>query len=253
MIFANNLAIIRKKPTKDAVHDLRVSVKKIRSYLRLQQKITGEGWIEQFAPIKLLFSTLGKLRDFEMSLLLLKKYQRKEEVSLPDFKQYLQVNRSLTRQWTKEAVKNFNTDELDSVFKLNKSLSPFTNEELESKIKQYSTETLDTVIVLASNFKKEAHEIRKQLKDVYYWLIICPNNLVGKFIEIKDLDNILSALGEWQDNFIFHEKLKYFRKELLSKKSNEAEIAETIEKEINKKKDELLNKAIHVFQSFFEK
>jgi len=41
-IFIDNLMLSRKRPTKISVHDLRVAVKKMRSYLRLKQQFTGE-------------------------------------------------------------------------------------------------------------------------------------------------------------------------------------------------------------------
>ena len=36
-VFHHNLLILRIRPTKNAVHDLRVAIKKIRSYLRLNK------------------------------------------------------------------------------------------------------------------------------------------------------------------------------------------------------------------------
>ena len=41
-IFNDNLILSRKRPTKISVHDIRVAVKKMRSYLRLKEEFTGE-------------------------------------------------------------------------------------------------------------------------------------------------------------------------------------------------------------------
>src|SRR6186997_2454292 len=71
-IFFQNLAILRKLPDDKAIHDLRVAVKKLRSYLKLLtilfKKIEEEPGFEKTGQ---LFKVLGKHRDIEMGLLLL--------------------------------------------------------------------------------------------------------------------------------------------------------------------------------------
>jgi len=252
--FNTNLLIIRQRPIKKSVHDLRVAVKKMRSFLRLKEEITGDAWEEQFSPVKTLFKTSGKQRDFEMSLSLLLKYQKKENLSLPSFKKFLQVNKSLTQQWTKKAALKFNDSQLlPGTNSIHSSLAALSNEELINKIKLLAQNVIKNVNRLTKDINKNAHEIRKRLKYLYYWLTICPYNPVNDLIEIKLLDKILQNLGDWQDNFIFSKKIKHFRKEWLVKKSIEAKTAEMLEKKISNKKDELLNKAIRALQNSFEK
>src|SRR5688572_9331733 len=88
-IFTDNLFICRKRPTKGSVHDLRVAVKKIRSYLRLKKEIAGEDWKELFSAILALFKSFGKLSDFDMSIMLLRQRERKEHLSFDNFRKYL--------------------------------------------------------------------------------------------------------------------------------------------------------------------
>src|SRR6187551_4028458 len=77
-VFNENLILIRKRPTKLSVHDLRVSIKKMRSYLRLKQQFTGEEWKESFSKTSVLFKSFGRLRDYDMSLTLIRKFERKQ-------------------------------------------------------------------------------------------------------------------------------------------------------------------------------
>src|SRR5574338_516151 len=100
-LFNHNLRILRIRPAKKAVHDLRVAIKKIRSYLRLNKEITGSPVSKEFDSIDLLFKTAGRQRDFEMSVSLLSKYNRKEQISAGHFEKILQVDCRLTRNWTK--------------------------------------------------------------------------------------------------------------------------------------------------------
>ena len=68
--FNDNLILSRKRPTKISVHDIRVAVKKMRSYLRLKEELTGDEWKESFLKISALFKSFGRLRDYDMSLFL---------------------------------------------------------------------------------------------------------------------------------------------------------------------------------------
>ena len=49
--FNYNLLLSRKRPTKISVHDIRVAVKKMRSYLRLKEELTGDKGKESFLKI----------------------------------------------------------------------------------------------------------------------------------------------------------------------------------------------------------
>src|SRR4030095_4233490 len=136
-IFSDNLILSRKRPTKISVHDLRVSVKKMRSYLRLKQQLSGEEWKQSFSKISALFKSFGRLRDYDMSLTLIRKLERKEHLSFIFFKEYLSVNRSLKRKWSKQSAISFdehNPENFNEPFKLIKG----SNSEISEKIIQLS-------------------------------------------------------------------------------------------------------------------
>ena len=188
-IVNENLILSRKRPTKISVHDLRVAVKKMRSYLRLKKELTKDEWKESFSKISALFKSFGRLRDYDMSLTLIRKLERKESLSFIFFKEYLSVNRSLTRKWAKQDALKFNEQEPDGFNKQFNSLQG-SNEEVCEKIIQLSALKIKKVKNLAKHFQKNAHEIRKQLKDLYYWLKICPKGVVEGFINMRVLDRM---------------------------------------------------------------
>ena len=241
-VFNDNLIISRKRPTKDSVHDLRVAVKKMRSYLRLKEHLNGEKWKESFSKISALFKSFGRLRDFDMSLTLIRKLERKESLSFIFFKEYLSVNRSLTRKWTKQDAIKFNEHEPD-VFKEQFNLLTGSDAEICEKIIQLSALKTRKVKNLSKHFQKNAHEIRKQLKDVYYWLKICPKELAENFINLKTIDRMLNYLGSWQDQIILQKKIKQYIK-YLPKKNEEKEMLKGLEKKLEILQKELLDKAM---------
>src|SRR5262245_37418068 len=115
IVFKDNLLAIRHKPSRKAVHDIRVAVKKLRAYLRLRQEVSGEKWEEEFSPVKMLFQTCGRLRDFEMSLSSLYSYQRREKCTITHFKKYLQTNGRLARRWARQTALDFNEEQLQEL------------------------------------------------------------------------------------------------------------------------------------------
>ena len=243
IVFNNNLQTIRHRPAKKSVHDIRVAVKKIRSYLKLRQEFLGENWNEQFSNMKILFQTLGRQRDIEMSLSLLAKYQRKETVLLVHFKKFLQMNCRLTRKWSRQAAANFKDEQLQVLSSvMYESLTALSEEQVINKIREMTIAILKKVRKLSSNFKKNIHAIRKLLKDLYYWLKACPENPVSDLFQIKLLEKILGDLGSWQDYFIFLNKLKDFRKKLSVKGTNEFEMIKSCEEKTKKSQNELLYK-----------
>jgi len=241
-IFNDNLIVCRKRPTKVAVHDLRVAVKKQRSYLRLKQQLTSEEWKESFSKISALFKSFGRLRDYDMSLTLTRKLERKEILSFIFFKEYLSVNRSLTRKWAKQDAIKFNEQE-PGIFNERFKLLAGSNAEISERIIQLSALKIKKIKTLAKHFHKNAHEIRKQLKDLYYWLKICPKALAENFINMKVLDRVLNYLGNFQDHFILQKKIRQYIKDL-PKKNEEKEMLKGLDKKIETAQKEILNKAI---------
>lgn len=253
IVFAGNLNLIRWKQSKTAVHDLRVAVKKLRSYLRLREIITGAAWKDFFAATKTLFSTLGKHRDIEMSLSLFSKQSRKENLFLPSFKKYLKANLSLTRGWIKKAVIEYNEKELESLtVTVHSSLSVFTDEELQSMVKEYAEGVFKKIQPLAEDFKKNAHEIRKLLKDVYYWLRARSVGPVPDRAEMNAIEKTLANLGKWQDHFVFQKKLRGFRKEYLVKGADEWSAAKQLGNIACKAGDGFLETANTEFKKLFK-
>lgn len=254
LIFINNLQVIRIRPTRKTVHDLRVSVKKIRSYLRLRKKITGESWKNKFARVTEIFKVSGKQRDFEISYSLLLKYLRQEKLMMPLFKKFLQTNKSLTHHFTKNAMLDFNDEQFQEFSACtSSSLALLTNSECTDKINMYVNEVIHKADWQSKNTDENAHEIRKKFKDLYYWLMVCTPNPAKSLMEIKQLEKPLKYLGDWQDNFIFHGKLKKFRKEFLVSNSIEAEAANLLVEKIKVTKNELLEKTKNKLSAVIKK
>lgn len=242
-IFRQNLLILRIRPTKNAVHDLRVAIKKIRSYLRLNKEITGSTASKEFDSIDLLFKTTGRQRDFEMSASLLTKYIRKEKIGAAHFKKILQLDCRLTRKWSKQAAQHFDEKCLQTLTEaIHASLSPFADEELLQKIILLVNKSLKKAGKLSTHLKKNIHEIRKMLKDPYYWIKSLPENIVANHFKLAPFEKLLDNLGDWQDRFIFLEKMILYKKEFAVKNDEEYAALKSLEEADKKEQALLFNK-----------
>lgn len=222
--FLQNLAGVRKRPSKKAVHDIRVSIKKLKSVLQFTRIIEPEGDHPAFDRIQLFYLSSGKFRDVEMSLTLLKKTGRQEKIQLPGFRKNLLSLLSFTRSKTQEAAVGPLEQELtDLTIQLRARLESYTDERLDQLVQEIAYTILDEVRQLLEQLPEEAHTLRKKLKRLNYWLRSCPVNTCFDERQMKQLDKSLVALGNWHDFLVFHQKLRRFRKEYLVKGTAEQE------------------------------
>jgi CHAD domain-containing protein len=116
-----------------------------------------------------------------------------------------------------------------------------SDKEICEEIIQHSILKIQKVKELVKHFQKNAHEIRKQLKDVHYWVKISPEYFDKKFISIEALDQMLKFLGARQDLFVFRKKIEQYIKDLPENK--ERSNLKTLGKKLKTVQDELLEKA----------
>src|SRR5687767_1594487 len=243
-VFAESLEILRQRPSKIATHDLRVTIKKTRSFLKLRQELTGEKWREEFEQTKKLYLTVGRFRDTGMSRLLLLKYQRNENIIVPSFKKEIGSLCGITKRWLKHSVTDYDLEKIEALFTgVHTSFSGIPDEEMETKINNLVKNTFKKVRVLSKHFRKNAHIIRKLLKDVYYWLKAWNPNPFFNATGMKKFKRALDELGFWQDRLEFEIRLKHFRKEWLVKGTDEYTAARKLEIVIAKNRKELIDKA----------
>jgi len=243
-VFAESLALLRQKPGKIATHELRVTIKKIRSFLKLRQELTGEIWKEEFAQTKKLYLTVGRFRDTGMGQLLLLKFQRKENILVPSFKKHMGGLYGITKRWLKQSVIDYDGEKIESLFTgVHASFSAIPDEEMENKMNDLIKNVFKKVRSLAKHFRKNAHTIRKLLKNVYYWLKAWNPNPFFNASGMKKFKRALDELGFWQDRLEFENRLIHFRKEWLVKGTEEYASARKLETLIAKNGKVLIGEA----------
>ncbi|HMU47976.1 MAG TPA: CHAD domain-containing protein [Chitinophagaceae bacterium] len=241
-VFKENLEVIRLRPTKKAIHDIRVAVKKLRCYLRLNGELTGVQSVEEFKEVKVFFKRMGKLRDFENTYLIKQKLLQDEKFSLLHFKKYLQSAIRLEKQWVRQSALDFNFSLIDQISgKMHHCQAGITNDIIVGKIKELAADIFKKVHTLSDDLEKNVHEIRKLLKALFYWIAILPAEILESQARYKKIEKLLDKMGDWQDLYMFLYKVKQYKKQYSVKGTEEIEFLKRIREKAKDMQKEILN------------
>ena len=242
-IFNKNLSIIKKRPGKKPVHDLRVAVKKLRAALNLFFVITEIRKPEYLLKdTDLLFSTIGKQRDLEICVEIIESAEKETGKKYAVLKKYIRSLLSVAIKWTRIEVKQYKRRELEETAVLLKdNLKIFEPEELKNKISVIIYSKLNN----CRNYYKKPHKLRQNLKEFYYWIKMIPETLLPPFHFEKELEQLLEDFGNWQNLTVIEIKLKHFRKDYLPKTFPEYYSTKMLEVLVKEKMDRLLKASLN--------
>ncbi|MCB9232847.1 MAG: CHAD domain-containing protein [Bacteroidia bacterium] len=220
--FREHFAQTRAGLGRDDIHQLRVSIKKLRAILHLLE-LAGKGaWstaglLDLFAQ---LFKKAGKVREAQINLGLVENeaaeclgsYSKSQEKKLLHRKEKLHAQ-----------LEQFDFEKLDQ---LNQELSQNTKNLLNQTVFEEGTrfveESLQEVDGLRKKIKDDEvlHDIRIKLKAVHEVLSILadlsPTEELLKFkAEIKMINELI---GEWHDHTVLGSSIQEFDQEELNKK-----------------------------------
>lgn len=239
--FRKNLEIIKEQPAKEAIHDIRVSVKKLRAILELYILVSGETLMDN--PINKaeeLFSVTGRQRDIDICLERLETCIADSGFQFPELSAFLESMLKKANQWTAIAVSQYNDDETGRIKVLLKNEEALlANEGTVHKASAIITAKLPD----SHHLLRQPHQLRQHLKKILYWVRMLPGELPVIFHE-KELHEITDDLGLWQDNEIFQARIRHFRKDYLPKTYDEYGQLRTLAIEVRKENKLLLGKAL---------
>jgi CHAD domain-containing protein len=203
---------LKQQNSKEKVHDIRVLIKHFRAYCRLYENILQKkkGY-DKLAVTKVFFTVLGRQRDLEMSLELLTTFEKETGKYYLAFKDFITGNLIKAKREADQAISGFQQNEIIKTGEeIKLRLSPVAKNEIVYSIKKECRKTISKTRLLAKDFEKNAHMIRKRLKRLGYWLKLLPEQkLLGKK-ETASLTDLLDDLGQWQDNRMLIKEIDSF-------------------------------------------
>lgn len=200
---------------KQAIHDLRVSLKKLKSSLTLLGILVPEFESKIiFKSTRSLFKKLGKIRDLQVTASLIQNNDIFRKRGGKRFHKFLERRIKRKESHLKKWVSHFESNSIEETFfeAINHS-----KQLVDSWILDSSTILIRTLKSEISDYKStELHRARISLKQVHHTMDIChnidPDFLTGE-INTDQLGKIEKLLGDWHDQVILKSILiKYIKK-----------------------------------------
>lgn len=251
-VFLQNLAVLRQRHDAEAIHDLRVAVKKLRACLKLFHLLSVEtGTAKSFEQTEQVFAVLGKHRDIAMGLLLLQEFEKANKITYTAFRFQLKTALQRTEIWVKDALRKYDEKEVaDLTTTLQQRFKKTGVDKLPDKARTMLDREIKNLKQDAKHFSNEPHAMRKELKNIFYWISSFPKDMLMDAGRLKKLKKSLDELGDWQDLQMLYEKVRHFRKDFVPDARTEYILLKDLEKNIEDKMEVKLRKAETGFKEF---
>jgi CHAD domain-containing protein len=201
-----------EKAEAEMVHELRLSIKKLRAFHKLAGPLCPENTDELIhvkRRVRKLFSLAGELRDTQVQLHLLVTYEQQNGEQYPEFGRWL-----LKREKKRMAKFGFNPQPV-----LPHAKAHLTHQQLgdllasasEETIKNVSTEVLAGLMNHARRLAsghlsdRNLHRVRTLTKQVRYILSIMHHSFpeyTFEQVQVESLREIEAVAGYWHDNLV---------------------------------------------------
>lgn len=237
-IFHQKVRLLERRLSHSAIHDARVAMKKLRSYARLADRVMGTALQGSVKPFATLYRTFGACRDAYNATRLLMKFSQQMAQPFPLCEAYLQISLQASVRYLRKmyAIVPISENEWLSLSHpqgLGDALSAQAVQAMQAEVQSL----WESVEMPSSDRNAEAlHDLRKTLKQLFYWLEVVPASKDFAFQHLKELDTLNSQFGKWQDLHQLERRVRMFRDELLGKGANERRNLKQLLKEIEKQK-----------------
>ncbi len=241
--FCQNHRSLIKKPTRKNIHQLRVTIKKIRAVLRLIER-TSKGSFnktQHFAMFAALFQSAGKVREAQVNGKLIKKYTDAEGLS---YMNYLVDRETRAMEQLSEEANALNTFKLEI---LNKELLKYARKVSDEDIRQEATKYINhnlKKVIQYNNDLQKLHTVRKIVRTISVVLKYLEYDSSGAYNEanlyyvVQKLNDII---GEWHDGQVLVDSIRTF---LRQNDTNDYEVYSEIIQKIEddrRRKEEAIN------------
>jgi hypothetical protein len=232
------------------VHKIRVNIKKLRAYLKLYLLITkNKEAREMFRDTEKLFTLMGEHRNLELNKL------KAGEIACG--------NEALSRSWCEwlntlqaqfniaDALQQYNASGLDQLTsEMQQNLSHLHDDEILQKVSSINEHYIKKARHHMHHFRHNFHEVRKELKIIFYLGKICSTEELVSKQQLELLDGILDDLGHIQDDTVSLMLVEKFRSTADNK--HEKEILDNAMVSIHMRMDQTLSKAHHKAENFLK-
>lgn len=210
-MFKGYFMVTRASLDKESIHQMRVTVKRINTFYKLKKHIRFPVTIPDglFEIIKQTYSASGRLRDLHIQKKLLAEYRKKLDNDFPELKKYLANTEKSLKQELHQITENINPELLNDASSSSRPPADINGVAgLEDESAAFLNKKVDKInkLLLHINDENHVHDLRKQIKQVYFVLQFLgdyfPKSKYAGY-RLKPLRRITDRLGHWNDLTMF--------------------------------------------------
>jgi CHAD domain-containing protein len=225
-----------KGAKEDPVHDMRVVIKRLNAVLAFldESKIYKDKSTRYVKQLRNFFKSAGNLRDLQIQRSLVDHYKQKLPIDLDELVTYIENMQGTARHGFLKVSANYPKREQlyikDDIIAAVKSCS---QADLDKSSGKYLFRRLKRIerYVFRGGSEKILHKIRQTLKELRFFIeivLVCNESTPLNEIDIKEIKEIESILGNWNDCIVFIENLDRYTeyKKMLNANKEPVEISE---------------------------
>jgi CHAD domain-containing protein len=246
---------------EEAIHDLRVSIKKMRA-LFLFLKESGFANIKSDYPylrnLKQIFKKAGRLREIHIHKNLYHEYSQRLGKDFPQLQKYLDEQEEESRQAYHDFMPGIEFRKFyDQANQLQKDLKRISQKKLNDKLFDFIRSRVDEChgFMFEPHYEQHLHQIRKYLKHIRFIIgqkIGDVHKIFDNEVSFDDTKKVEDILGEWHDRDEFRRMLEAFRDNIKdAAKAETQELLDAYLKEVNQDIHEDIKKLrpelVHLF------
>ncbi len=210
--FENNLYKSVCSHDEEAIHDLRVSIKRIRALFRFlaEYRILRPHSKNYLFKIKKIYAPLGVLRDLQIKSNLVAEYHIDEISDYMFFIKWLEAQQFRSKVKLKNVFRQFSFREF---YRFKHRLPYVRNNSVALDHDRILKRRLLKInkLMRQGDLQQSLHDIRKKFKDIYYFLEMCElgkTDCMGIALDLDSIKNLEDAIGQWHDCVLLIQELQ---------------------------------------------
>lgn len=217
-LFREHFLLTQQSNDEEAIHKMRLAIKRIRTIHKLKKHLHFQTILteEFYLVLKSIFSASGKLRDIQVHQGLLAKYADKLKFPFSGLTDFFIQNEKNTIDSLNQSISGitFEPDAQLQTDSIEKELQP-ENCNIETEIIDYIKFKISFIqnLLFGNHDEVKIHEIRKQVKQLYYVLQFIKDYCEGSCLAGYDLgaiDDLGNNLGSWHDRVVLKDRITEF-------------------------------------------
>jgi len=196
---------------EESIHDLRVAIKRLRALFKIlnENKLAKQSSIRYVRCMKKIYKPLGKLRDLQIKHNLFQSYQLNRTHNYPFFEKWLKSQEFRAKVQLRHVFKSFS---ISSFYRFKHQPPLVARKEFALDNSEVINKRLSKIRVLLQSplSNDKLHDVRKKLKEIYYFLEmneIDQVNIDGLTLQLEEIKHLEDLIGDWRDNLLFRQEM----------------------------------------------